>query len=89
MRISLIKLYFSLRKAVLFKREEISSTELINDSVIVSEDADWITRKKSFNSEGVAISEILKFSPNVVVLQPVNVVSGVTAALSRLHALHG
>ena len=65
------------------------AADLIINSEIVSEDADWITRKKSFSSETVAISEILRFSPNVVVLQPVNVVSGVTAALSRLHALHG
>ena len=63
--------------------------ELINDSELVSEDADWITCKKSFNSEGVAISEILRFSPNVIVLQPVSVVSGVTTALSRLQTMHG
>ena len=74
---------------VLMKVRRDLAAELINDSEIVSEDADWITRKKSFNSEGVAISEILRFSPNVVVLQPVSVVSGVTAALSRLQALHG
>ena len=74
---------------VLMKVRRDLAAELINDSEIVSEDADWITRKKSFNSEGVAISEILRFSPNVVVLQPVSVVSGVTAALSRLFELHG
>ena len=74
---------------VLMKVRRDLAADLIINSEIVSEDADWITRKKSFSSETVAISEILRFSPNVVVLQPVNVVSGVTAALSRLHALHG
>ena len=74
---------------VLMKVRRDHATEITINSAIVSEEADWITYKKSFTSENVAISEILKFSPNVVALQPISVVSGVTAAISRLRALHG
>ena len=38
-RISLIKLYFSLRKAVRFKRADISNVALINDSALPSVNA--------------------------------------------------
>ena len=74
---------------VLMKVRRDYATELTVNSELVAEDADWITYKKSFNSENVAISEILNFSPNVLAIQPVSVVSGVTAALSRLFELHG
>ena len=74
---------------VLMKVRRDYATELTVNSELVAEDADWITYKKSFDSEYVAISEILKFSPNVLAIQPVSVVSGVTAALSRLFELHG
>ena len=62
---------------------------LLEKSEVISEDEDWLTCQISFESENVAISEILKHSPNVVVLQPVNVVSGVTKALSQLEIMHG
>ena len=74
---------------VLMKVRRDYATELTVNSELVAEDADWITYKKSFDSEYVAISEILKFSPNVLAIHPVSVVSGVTAALSRLFELHG
>jgi proteasome accessory factor B len=74
---------------VLMKVRRDHASELIINSELIGEEADWITYKKSFISENVAISEILKYSSDVVALQPITVVSGVTAALSRLRALHG
>lgn len=62
---------------------------LLEKSQILSEEEDWLTCQISFESENVAISEILKHSPNVMVLQPVNLVSGVTKALSQLLVMHG
>jgi predicted DNA-binding transcriptional regulator YafY len=61
----------------------------MNSAEIINEDEEWITAKVPFESENVAISEVLKYSPNVCVLQPVSVVSGVTKALSELLVLHG
>jgi proteasome accessory factor B len=74
---------------VLMRVRRDHASEIIINSEIIVEDADWITYKKSFISEQVAISEILKYSSDVVALQPITVVSGVTAALSRLRTLHG
>ena len=74
---------------VLMKVRRDHASELTYNSEVVGEEADWITYKKNFISENVAVSEILRFSSDVVALQPISVVSGVTAALSRLRALHG
>jgi proteasome accessory factor B len=74
---------------VLMRVRRDHASEIIINSELIGEDADWITYKKSFISEQVAISEILKYSSDVVALQPITVVSGVTAALSRLRTLHG
>ena len=74
---------------VLMKVRRDHAAELTFDSERLGEDADWISYKKSFISETVAISEILKYSPNVLAIQPVSVVSGVTLALSRLLQSHG
>ena len=74
---------------VLMKVRRDHASELTINSELVAEDADWITCKRNFISENVAISEILRFSSDVIALQPISVVSGVTASLSRLRALHG
>ena len=74
---------------VLMKVRRDHAPELTYNSEVVGEESDWITYKKNFISENVAISEILRFSSDVIALQPISVVSGVTAALSRLRTLHG
>jgi proteasome accessory factor B len=74
---------------VLMKVRRDHASELTLNSELVAEDADWMTYKRNFISENVAISEILRFSSDVIALQPISVVSGVTGALSRMRALHG
>ena len=56
---------------------------------MLSEDEEWLTCKRSFISEDFAVSQMLRFSPNVVVLQPIQIVSAVTKSLNELAKLHG
>jgi len=74
---------------VLFKVRRDHALELSNQSELISEDDEWLTCRKAFTSENDAISKILQFSPNAVALQPIQVVSAVTEALSQLMRLHG
>ena len=74
---------------VLFKVRRDHALELSNQSELISEDDEWLTCRKAFTSENDAISKILQFSPNAVALQPIQVVSAVTEALSQLKRLHG
>lgn len=62
---------------------------ILEGAEIISEDDEWITCRVNFESENVAISQVLLFSPNVQVLQPISLVSGVTKALSELIKVHG
>jgi proteasome accessory factor B len=61
---------------------------ILENADVISEDDEWITCQKSFESENVAISQILLFSPNIQVLQPISVVSGVTKALNELWQIY-
>ena len=58
-------------------------------SKIIDAEADWITCQIQFDSLNVAVAEILRNSPNIFVMQPINLVSEVTKALSNLAAIHG
>lgn len=86
--VSFPKTHFPSIETILKIRRDHALT-LMNSAEIINEDEEWITAKVSFESEKVAISQVLKYSPNVYVLQPVSVVSGVTKALSELLVLHG
>ena len=85
---SLPKNHFSAVEA-LFKVRRDHAFELISGAQVISEDEDWLTCQKSFISEDFAVSQILKFSPNVVVQQPIQIVSAVTRSLNELAKLHG
>ncbi len=74
---------------VIFKVRRDHANELLPLAEPIHEESDWLTYRRNFSSESSAISEILKFSPDVIALQPISVVSGVTAALSELKVLHG
>lgn len=74
---------------ILFKVRRDHALELVNQSELISEADEWLTLRKSFASEFEATSKILQFSPYVVVLQPVQVVSAVTKSLAELRKLHG
>ena len=74
---------------VVYKIRRDHAMELLHKSEVISEDDEWITCRKSFGSENDAVNRILQFSPNVVALQPVQIVSAVTKALAELMRLHG
>ena len=74
---------------VVYKVRRDHAMELLHKSEVISEDDEWITCRKSFGSENDAVNKILQFSPNVVALQPVQIVSAVTKALAELMRLHG
>ena len=86
--ITLPKVHFPSVDTVLRIRRDHALT-LLNGAEIISEDDEWINAKVSFDSENIAITQILKHSPNVLVLQPVSIVSAVTKALSELLVIHG
>ena len=62
---------------------------LLDIAEIISEDDEWINCKIEFESIDVAVAQILRYTPNIVVLQPISVVSEVTKALNELVRLHG
>jgi proteasome accessory factor B len=74
---------------VLYKVRRDHALELLSAAEIISEDEDWITCKRNFSSESSAISIILKFSPNILVLQPIQIVSQVTKSLNEMAQLYG
>ena len=74
---------------VLYKVRRDHALELLSAAEIISEDEDWITCKRNFPSESSAISIILKFSPNILVLQPIQIVSQVTKSLNEMAQLYG
>ena len=74
---------------VLFKVRRDYSLELTSNAQVLSEDEEWLTCKRSFISEDFAVSQLLRFSPNVMVLQPIQIVSAVTKSLNELAKLHG
>jgi len=69
------------------RRDNVPS--LLDIAEIISEDDEWINCKIEFESIDVAVAQILRYTPNIVVLQPISVVSEVTKALNELVRLHG
>ena len=69
------------------RRDNVPS--LLDIAEIISEDDEWINCKIQFESIDVAVAQILRYTPNIVVLQPISVVSEVTKALNELVRLHG
>ncbi|MEY2690901.1 MAG: hypothetical protein RLZ80_168 [Actinomycetota bacterium] len=80
--------YFPTLDAVIKIRRDFAPS-LMAKSKIIDAEADWITCQIQFDSLNVAVAEILRNSPNVFVMQPINLVSEVTKALSNLAAIHG
>jgi proteasome accessory factor B len=85
--VSLPSVHFPSVETVLKVRRD-HAQSILENAEIVSNDDDWLTCKVNFESESVAISQVLLHSPNVQVLQPISVVSGVTKALSELISRH-
>jgi proteasome accessory factor B len=74
--------------AILRIRRDFAAS-LLKKSEIIEADGDWITCKVQFESLDVAVSEILRNSPNILALQPINLVSEISKALSELVAIYG
>ena len=65
-----------------------SALELLNSSTIEEDRGDWLLCSREFSSQNVAIGEILRFSPDVKVIGPQDVVKNVQEALKRIVAAH-
>ena len=86
--ISLPSIHFPSVETLLKIRRD-HALSILESAEVISDDDEWITCRVNFESENVAISQVLLFSPNIQVLQPISVVSGVTKALSELIEIHG
>ena len=86
--ISLPSIHFPSVETLLKIRRD-HALSILESAEVISEDDEWLTCRVNFESENVAISQVLQFSPNIQVLQPISVVSGVTKALSELIKIHG
>ena len=75
-----IKVDFELRRD--------AASELIASSKVKEDRGDWLFCSREFSSENVAISEILRFSPDVKVIGPQEVVTKVRESLKRIAAAH-
>ena len=65
-----------------------SALELLASSTIEEDRGDWLFCSREFSSQNVAIGEILRFSPDVKVIGPQDVVKNVQEALKRIVAAH-
>ncbi len=63
--------------------------ELLSAAEVISEDDEWLICKITFKSENDAVSKVLKYSPNVILREPLSLVSTVTKTLNELVKLHG
>ena len=92
---SFTKQQFSLPKShcpvveVMLKVRRDHAPEIMSSAELIAEDGEWITCRRIFESENIAISQILKTSPNIKVLEPISVVAGVTRELANLASQHG
>ena len=75
-----IKVDFELRRD--------AASELLASSKVEEDRGDWLLCSREFTSENVAISEILRFSPDVKVIGPREVVIRVRESLKRIVATH-
>ena len=86
--VELPTLHFPQIETILKIRRD-SVPELLMQSDILNEEDDWIRCRISFASEQDAVTQILRHSPNVIVEQPIQIVSAVTKSLHQLVRLHG
>lgn len=86
--VELPTLHFPQIEAILKIRRD-SVPELLMQADILNEEDDWIRCRISFASEQDAATQILRHSPNVIVEQPIQIVSAVTKSLRQLVRLHG
>ena len=62
--------------------------ELVSKSKVIVDGEEWHTALCNFDSEAEALATILKFSPNVKVLDPIELVEQVKSALNEILVLH-
>ena len=88
---SLPQRHFPAVSAVIEIRRDFAP-ELANRMSEISEnpgDGEWIRGSIEFKSENEATSEILRYSPNARVLEPITLVSEITKVLSTLEVMYG
>ncbi len=80
--------YFPTLEAIIKIRRDFAPA-LLSRAEVIDAEGDWITCKIEFESLNAAVAEILRNSPDVFAVQPVNLVAEVTKALAKLAAIHG
>ncbi len=86
--ISLPKSHFPTIEAMASIRRD-QAAEILANAEVLSEDDEWLLCRVNFKSENDAISKVLKYSPNVILREPIALVSTVTKKLNELVKLHG
>ena len=76
-----VRVYFDLRRD--------AASELFASSTLEEDRGDWLLCSREFASENVAVSEMLRFAPDVKVNEPMEVVRKVQQSLKRIVECHG
>jgi len=73
---------------VSFELRRDAASELLASSKIEEDRGDWLLCSREFASENAAVSEMLRFAPNVKVIEPKEVVRKVQQSLKRIVECH-
>ena len=73
---------------VSFELRRDAASELLASSKIEEDRGDWLLCSREFVSENAAVSEMLRFAPNVKVIEPKEVVRKVQQSLKRIVECH-
>ena len=73
---------------VSFELRRDAASELLASSKIEEDRGDWLLCSREFASENTAVSEMLRFAPNVKVIEPKEVVRKVQQSLKRIVECH-
>ena len=71
-----------------FELRRDAASELLASSKIEEDRGDWLLCSREFASENAAVSEMLRFAPNVKVIEPKEVVRKVQQSLKRIVECH-
>ena len=73
---------------VSFELRRDAASELLASSKIEEDRGDWLLCSREYASENAAVSEMLRFAPNVKVIEPKEVVRKVQQSLKRIVECH-
>ena len=74
---------------VSFELRRDAASELFSSSTLEEDRGDWLLCSREFPSENVAVSEMLRYAPDVKVNEPIEVVRKVRQSLKKIVECHG